>query len=168
MKNGTLCGVYCEVPWIFSCHSIGHLCYLFALQIWPFSTCVTKCFCFTSPSTRYHSNFDKLKPLYLSGDIGKTTPEIKIYHPPTPPYTRLNFSRSNSQIKMTWSHHSTKHSSNLTPPVIFISITWPFLQLNVFGYWMQHHISVTKQRSLQWNELLLQSPKKPDNLPVSI
>ena len=35
---------------------------------------------------------------------------------------------------------------------------------------MQETLSsdVTKQRSFQWNELLLQSPKKPDNLPVSI
>ena len=26
MKNGTLCDVYCEVPWISLCRSIGHVC----------------------------------------------------------------------------------------------------------------------------------------------
>ena len=27
IKNRTLCDVYCEVPWISVCHSIGHVCY---------------------------------------------------------------------------------------------------------------------------------------------
>ena len=28
MKNGTLCDVYCEVPWISLCHNIGHACHM--------------------------------------------------------------------------------------------------------------------------------------------
>ena len=48
-----------------------------------------------------------------------------------------------------------------------ISIAWWSL-LRDLRLLIQHHISVTKQRSFQWNELLLHSPKRPDNLPVPI
>ena len=121
MKNGTLCDVYCEVPWISLCHSIGHVCYLFTLQIWPFSTCVTNCFCFTSPSTRNCSFFNKLKPFYLSEGIGKTRPlPIRVLTLPT-------------VIKELKTHKSKllspSHPRNTlqTSPVIFISITWPWV-----------------------------------------
>ena len=36
MKNGTLCDVYCEVPWI-SCHTIGHVCVCAVSSIVSFS-----------------------------------------------------------------------------------------------------------------------------------
>ena len=54
---------------------------------WNLTVAWCQIFVFSFPLTLTTVFFNKPKPLYLSGGISKTTPAIKIYHPPTPPYT---------------------------------------------------------------------------------
>ena len=57
---------------------------------WNLTLAWYQIFVFSFPLTLTTAFLNKSKPLYRSRGISKTTPEIKIYHPPTPPYTLLN------------------------------------------------------------------------------
>ena len=79
---------------------------------WNLTLAWYQIFVFSFPLTLTTVFLNKSKPLYRSRGISKTTPEIKIYHPLTPPYTLLNPPHSKKSVLHT---HKSKWRGPTNP-----------------------------------------------------